>query len=268
DHQIDIAAVGVEIAESERPRQIHGDEVRPEDGLRLRQKLEQRRIDIGIRCWLEWLKHAVERDHVVRSIQERSPWLAVLLEPANLGASRMVPQLRAEAKGAAGESSARTILPRRRLLQAKNCYESKEEGDYRTPNSVVKRAVYQPGRERKEMKRLAVALGILWLVSAVSLPRATAQPVLCQDHFDAYAFLKASTTYMQGVSTSMMGDDTLRPFYIRNGKLTSNAEDGSGAASDGTGANHIDDDPPGVPFQILFGDKSWADVSIQARVYS
>jgi hypothetical protein len=118
------------------------------------------------------------------------------------------------------------------------------------------------------MKRSVFALGILGLVYAVSLPGASAQTVLFQDNFDTDAFLKASTTYIQGVSTAIMSDDTIRPFYIRGGKLTSNAEDGSGAASDGTGANHIDDDPPGVPFQILFGDKSWADVSIQARVYS
>jgi hypothetical protein len=118
------------------------------------------------------------------------------------------------------------------------------------------------------MKRSVFALGILGLAYAVLLPGARAQTVLYQDNFDTDALLKASTTYIQGVSAAMMADDTILPFYVRGGKLTSNAEDGSGAASDGTGANHIDDDPPGVPFQLLFGDKSWADVSIQARVYS
>jgi len=118
------------------------------------------------------------------------------------------------------------------------------------------------------MKRSVFALGILGLAYAVLLPGASAQTVLYQDHFDTDAFLKASTTYVQGVGDAIRGDDTLRPFYIRNGKLTSNTEDGDGSGSDGTGANHLDAVPAPVPYQLLFGDKSWADVSIQARVYS
>jgi hypothetical protein len=117
------------------------------------------------------------------------------------------------------------------------------------------------------MKRSVVALGILGLVYAVVLPGASAQTVLFQENFDTDAFLKASTTYIQGVGSAILSDDTVHNFYVRDGKLTSNPE-GTTSGSDGTGANNIDADPPGVPYQILFGDKTWADVSIQARVYS
>ena len=118
------------------------------------------------------------------------------------------------------------------------------------------------------MNRSFVALGILGLVYALVLPGASAQTTLFEEHFDTDAFLKAPTTYIQGLSSQMIADDTLLPFYVRDGKLTSNPVDGDGDGSDGTGANNINADPPGVPFQILFGDKSWADVSIQAKVYS
>src|SRR5207253_3570677 len=37
---------------------------------------------------------------------------------------------------------------------------------------------------------------------------------------------------------------------------------------DGTGANNTQSDPPTVDFMLLTGDPSWADVSIQSRVYS
>jgi hypothetical protein len=118
------------------------------------------------------------------------------------------------------------------------------------------------------MKRSVFALGILGLLCAVTISGASAQTTLFEEHFDTDAFLKASTTYIQGVGSSIRDDATLVPFYVRGGKLTSNPTDGDGLASDGTGANNIDADPPPVPFQILFGDKSWADVAIQARVYS
>jgi hypothetical protein len=117
------------------------------------------------------------------------------------------------------------------------------------------------------MKRSVVALGILGLVCAVALPGASAQTVLFQENFDTDAFLKANTTYIQGVGSAILSDDTVHTFYVRDGKLTSNPE-GTTSGSDGTGANHVDDDPAPVPYQILFGDKSWADVSIQAKVYS
>jgi len=120
------------------------------------------------------------------------------------------------------------------------------------------------------MKRsvVVVALGILGLVHLATISASGAQQALFEEHFDTDAFLKAPTTYIQGLSSQMIADDTLLPFYVRDGKLTSNPVDGDGDGSDGTGANNINADPPGVPFQILFGDKSWADVSIQAKVYS
>src|SRR2546429_6176721 len=105
-------------------------------------------------------------------------------------------------------------------------------------------AVCPPGRERATMKRSVVALGILGLVHAVTISASGAQVALFEEHFDTDAFLKAPTTYIQGIGSAIRGDDTILPFYVRDGKLTSNPTDGDGSGSDGTGANHIDADPP------------------------
>jgi hypothetical protein len=118
------------------------------------------------------------------------------------------------------------------------------------------------------MKRSVVALGILGLVYAVRLPAASAQMTLLKDDFSTDALLKSMATYIQGLGTNIANDNTIVPFYVRNGKLTSDPPDNIGSASDGTGADSAGNDPPPVQFLLLTGDKSWADVAIQARVYS
>jgi hypothetical protein len=119
------------------------------------------------------------------------------------------------------------------------------------------------------MKRSVVALSIVGLVCAVSLPAANAA-VLLKDDFSTDALLKSSATYVQGFGMHARDEDpTLLPWYIYGGELTSSPNDGSSTGgSDGTGANNTQSDPPTVDFLLLTGDKSWADVSMQTKVYS
>jgi len=117
------------------------------------------------------------------------------------------------------------------------------------------------------MKRSVVALGILGLVYAVALPGASAQTTLLQTDFSDDALLKATTTYVQGLGNAIKGDDTILPWYVRDGVLTSSPPDTT-TGSDGTGANNELGDPPSVSYLLLTGDKSWADVAVQAKVRS
>jgi hypothetical protein len=118
------------------------------------------------------------------------------------------------------------------------------------------------------MKRSVVGIGFLGVICAVALPTASAQTVLLHDDFSTDALLKSPSTFVQGFGSHARDEDsTLRPWYIRDGKLSSSPEDSTGG-SDGTGANNDQSDPPTVDFLLLTGDKSWADVSFQARVYS
>lgn len=115
------------------------------------------------------------------------------------------------------------------------------------------------------MKRSVVALGILGLVYAVTIPKASAQTVLFQENFDTDALLKASTTYQQGLGSARINDDTILPWYIRDGKLSSNPPD-TVSSSDGTGQNNVETYPDAIQYVLLFGDKTWTDVSFEAKV--
>jgi hypothetical protein len=115
------------------------------------------------------------------------------------------------------------------------------------------------------MKRSVVALGILGLVCAVTMSTASAQTVLFQDNFDTVAILKASTTYVQGFGVARAGDETLLPWYVWDGKLASSPE-GSITSSDGTGQNHVGEDPNYVQYVLLTGDRAWTDVSLTTKV--
>jgi hypothetical protein len=117
------------------------------------------------------------------------------------------------------------------------------------------------------VKRSVGALAILGLVWAVSLPAANAA-VLLKDDFSTDALLKSKDTYQQGFGSHARDEDpTLVPWYVYGGGLESSPM-GSTGGSDGTGANNTQSDPPTVDFMLLTGDPSWADVSIQSRVYS
>jgi hypothetical protein len=115
------------------------------------------------------------------------------------------------------------------------------------------------------MKRSVVALGILGLVCAVAKPAASAETVLFEDKFDTDAILKASTTYVQGFGTARAGDETILPWYVWDGKLASSPE-GSITSSDGTGQNHVGEDPNVLQYLLLTGDPTWADVSFTTKV--
>jgi hypothetical protein len=122
------------------------------------------------------------------------------------------------------------------------------------------------------MKRASVALGILGLVCAVSLP-ATHAATLLQDDFSTDKLLKDPLTYVQGFGTSQVNNDaTTPPFYIHDGYLSSISPDMSILSSDGTGADEVaalaPTDPPHYPFVLLTGDPKWADVAIQMKIYS
>jgi hypothetical protein len=112
------------------------------------------------------------------------------------------------------------------------------------------------------MKRSVVALGILGLVCAVALPAANAA-VLVKEDFSTDNLLKDKATYVQGRGLLIRGDDSLPPFMVRDGVLTSSAE-GSTAGSDEVSVD--DPDLPGVRFLLLIGEPTWADVSIQSKV--
>jgi hypothetical protein len=115
------------------------------------------------------------------------------------------------------------------------------------------------------MKRSVVALGILGLVYAVTISTASAQMLPFEDKFDTDAILKATTTYVQGFGSARASDDTLLPWYVWGGFLASSPE-GSLSSSDGTGQNHVDEDPNTLQYVLLTGDKAWADVALQTRV--
>jgi len=116
-------------------------------------------------------------------------------------------------------------------------------------------------------KRSVVALVLLGMVFAVAMPGASAQTTLLQTDFSDDALLKATTTYIQGVGNAIMADDTILPWYVRDGVLTSSPPDVT-TGSDGTGANNELGDPPTVPYLLLTGDKSWADVALQVKARS
>jgi hypothetical protein len=118
------------------------------------------------------------------------------------------------------------------------------------------------------MKRSVAILGILGLVYAVALPRASAQTVLLKDDFSTDALLKSMATYVQGFGNTIRDDNTVVPFYVRNGVLTSSPTDDATPGSDGTGANNDLGDPPTVQYLLLTGDKSWADVSMEVKARS
>jgi hypothetical protein len=117
------------------------------------------------------------------------------------------------------------------------------------------------------MKRSVVALGLLGLIYAVVLPGASAQTTLLQSDFSDDSLLKAATTYKQGLGNAIKGDDTILAWYVRDGVLTSSPPEAT-TGSDGTGANNELGDPPSVRYLLLFGDKAWTDVAIQAKVRS
>jgi hypothetical protein len=107
------------------------------------------------------------------------------------------------------------------------------------------------------MKRSVGALGILGLGCAVSLPAANAA-VLLKDDFSTDALLKSKATWLQGLGTAIMGDDTILPWYVRDGVLTSSPPD-STSGSDGVAAEDS------VLYLLLTGDPKWADVAVQAH---
>jgi hypothetical protein len=117
------------------------------------------------------------------------------------------------------------------------------------------------------MKRSVVALGILGLVYALVLPGASAQMTLLQTDFSDDALLKAATTYIQGRGNAIRDDDTILPFYVRDGVLTSSPPDAT-TGSDGTGANNDLGDPPSISYLLLTGDKAWTDVAVQVKARS
>jgi hypothetical protein len=145
------------------------------------------------------------------------------------------------------------------------CYDCDEEYGRRMSNLVPKELhVDQEGRKR--MKRSVVALGILGLVYALLLPGASAQTTLLKDDFSTDALLKSSATYVQGLGDTQRSDPTVPPFFIRRGILTSSPTDDGTPGSDGV--SNADADPPSVRFLLLTGDKSWSDVSMQAKARS
>jgi hypothetical protein len=108
-------------------------------------------------------------------------------------------------------------------------------------------------------------MGLVW---AVAMPAANAA-VLLDDKFDTDALLKAATTYVQGFGLYQMGDDTIKPWTIRDGLLSTDPETEGVQGSDGTGGNRDEESlATAVPFVLLTGDKAWADVSIESQVYS
>jgi hypothetical protein len=115
------------------------------------------------------------------------------------------------------------------------------------------------------MKRTSVVLGVLGLVYAVMMPTASAQTVLLQDNFDTDAILKSATTWVQGFGAARAGDDTILPWYVRDGKLSSNPPD-SVQSSDGTGQNNVETYPEAIQYVLLTGDKAWTDVSFEVKV--
>jgi len=114
-----------------------------------------------------------------------------------------------------------------------------------------------------------MTLGILGLVCAVSLPAAHAA-VLLKEDFSTDALLKSKATFIQGYGGAQRADETVVPFYVTDGRLSSVNPDGLGGNSDGTGADENVDvmDPPSVPYMLLTGDPKWADVSMTINMYS
>jgi hypothetical protein len=116
------------------------------------------------------------------------------------------------------------------------------------------------------MKRSVGALGILGLVYAVTMMSpASAQTVLFEDKFDTDAILKASTTYVQGLGSARAADDTLLPWYVWGGVLSSSPE-GTITSSDGTGQNNVETYPEAIQYVLLTGDRTWADVAVETKV--
>jgi hypothetical protein len=105
-------------------------------------------------------------------------------------------------------------------------------------------------------------MGILGLVGALALPAANAA-VLIKDDFSTDNLLKDPKTYVQGRGLLIRGDDTIPPFMVRDGVLTSSTE-GSTSGSDEVSIENPD--LPGIRYLLLFGEPTWADVSIQSRV--
>jgi hypothetical protein len=128
------------------------------------------------------------------------------------------------------------------------------------------------------MKRTSGALGVLGLVCAVSLPAASAA-VLYQDDFSTDKLLKDKGTFMQGSNPQILADpaNPLKPFFVPTqadvdaGLVPDNRSLGwlNTVSGDGTAGNDLNtDDTKTVPELLLFGDKAWADVAIQARIVS
>jgi len=128
------------------------------------------------------------------------------------------------------------------------------------------------------MKRTVIALGILGLVCAVSLPAAHAA-VLLQDDFSTDKLVKDKATYMEGSNPQILADpaNPLPAFYIPtdatiDAAVTPDARAKGWLATvsgDGTaGSDQNTDETKTVPELILFGDPTWADVAIQARIVS
>jgi hypothetical protein len=111
------------------------------------------------------------------------------------------------------------------------------------------------------MKRSVVALGILGLVYALALPAASAK-VLYQDDFSTDKLLKDPGTYVQGRGNEIRADDTLLPFMVRDGVLTSSSEANTNGSD---GVSDTSADPPGIRYLLLLGDPTRADVAIQSK---
>jgi len=121
------------------------------------------------------------------------------------------------------------------------------------------------------------ALGILGLVCAVSLPAASAA-VLLQDDFSTDKLLKDKATYMEGSNPQTLADpaNPLAPFFIPTDQMVTDGvaqerQKGwlSTVSADTTAGSDLnEDDTRTVPELLLFGDPTWTDVAIQARIVS
>jgi hypothetical protein len=128
------------------------------------------------------------------------------------------------------------------------------------------------------MKRTSVALGLLGLVWAVALPAANAA-VLYTDDFSTDKLVKDAKTYMEGSNAQILADPAapLPVFYIPtdasvDAAIAPDARSKGWLATvsaDGTAGSDLNtDDTRTVPELLLFGDPTWTDVAIQAKIVS
>jgi hypothetical protein len=117
------------------------------------------------------------------------------------------------------------------------------------------------------MKRWDVALAMLGLVCAVTVPAANAA-VLYQDDFSSGKVKGVNGVYIQGKNPQTDADATAPLFTVDTNKDDAQFGWLDGGDGNGTTGSDLDPNDPTYEGLLLTGDPKWADVAIQSRMCS